>query len=90
MRPGTEDESYLYLDPRVKGDVDVAKLIQQQQGLLTRAPIRDAVAFVIGGGCYGEYQNLQMVANDRRTIIYGSTELLDPDSFLEQLGQLGN
>lgn len=89
MRPGTEDETYLYLDPRVKGDVDVAKLLHQQQGLIARAPIRDAVAFVIGGGCYGEYQNLQMVANDRRTISYGSTELLDPDSFLEQLGQLG-
>lgn len=85
MRPGTEDETYLYLDPKVNGDVNVAKL-----QALTRAPVREAVAFVIGGGCYGEYQNLQMVANERRKISYGSTELLDPDSFLEQLGQLGN
>lgn len=84
MRPGTEDESYLYLDPKVKGDVTVQKL----QGM-TRSTVREAIAFVIGGGCYSEYQNLQMVANDRRKISYGSTELLDPCSFLSQLGQLG-
>jgi len=84
MKPGTEDETYLYLDPKVKGDVDVAKL-----QTMTRSAVREAVAFVIGGGCYGEYQNLQMLANERRKISYGSTELLDPGSFLEQLGQLG-
>ena len=32
---------------------------------------------------------LQMVANDRRTISYGSTELLDAGEFLAQLAQLG-
>jgi hypothetical protein len=84
MKPGTEDENYLYLDPKVKGEVDVNKL-----QTMTRATVREAVAFVIGGGSYGEYQNLQMVANERRQISYGSTELLDPSSFLAQLGQLG-
>jgi hypothetical protein len=43
---------------------------------------------MIGGGCYAEFQNLQMVANERRTVSYGSTELLDPVKFLAQLGQL--
>jgi hypothetical protein len=84
MRPNTEDESYLYLDPKVKGDID---MIQLQS--ITRPPIRDVIAFIIGGGCYSEYQNLQMIAQDRRTITYGCTELLDPDSFVQQLGQLG-
>lgn len=84
MKPGTEDETYLYLDPKVKGDVDVAKL-----QTMTRATVREAIAFVIGGGCYGEYQNLQMVANDRRRISYGSTELLNASAFLSQVGQLG-
>jgi sec1 family domain-containing protein 1 len=84
MKPGSEDETYLYLDPRVKGDVNVAKL----QGM-TRSPVREAIAFVIGGGCYGEYQNLQMLANERRKISYGSTEIVDPELFLEQLGELG-
>lgn len=84
MIPDKEDESYLYLDPKVKGDVDVSKL-----QTMTRAPVREAIAFVIGGGCYGEYQNLQMLSNDRRKITYGSTEILNPEAFLEQLGQLG-
>lgn len=85
MRQGTEDEFYLYLDPKVKGDVNVSKL----QGM-TRGVVREAIAFVIGGGCYGEYQNLQMVANEKRRISYGSTELLNAEAFLKQLGQLGD
>jgi hypothetical protein len=84
MKPGSEDDDYLYLDPKVKGDVDVAKL-----RTMNRAPIREVTAFVIGGGCYAEYQNLQMVANERRTISYGSTQLVDSGEFLAQLGQLG-
>jgi hypothetical protein len=84
MKPQTEDDDYLYLDPRVKGDVNVAKL-----RLMNRAPIREVTAFVIGGGCYSEYQNLQLVANERRTISYGSTELVNAGEFLAQLGQLG-
>lgn len=83
MKPGTEDESYLYLDPKVKGDVDVFKL-----RTMSRAPVREVISFVIGGGCYGEYQNLQMLSTDRRKISYGSTEILDANSFLGQLGKL--
>jgi hypothetical protein len=84
MAQGSEDETYLYLDPKVKGDVDIHKL----RGM-NRAAIRNVICFVIGGGSYGEYQNLRMLANDRLQIGYGSTELLDAGSFLAQLGQLG-
>lgn len=84
MKLGTEDDDYLYLDPRVKGDVDVQKLRS-----MSRSPVHEATAFVIGGGCYAEYQNLQMVANERRTVSYGSTELMDAGEFLAQLGKLG-
>lgn len=84
FKPNSEDESFLYLDPKVRGEVDTVKLRSMQ-----RAPIREVVAFVVGGGCYAEYQNLQMVATDRRTISYGSTELIDAGEFLAQLGQLG-
>mmetsp|Transcript_30182 Transcript_30182/g.63574 ORF Transcript_30182/g.63574 Transcript_30182/m.63574 type:complete len:130 (-) Transcript_30182:416-805(-) len=83
MRPTTEDDDYLYLDPRVKGDVDVATLRNA-----TRAPVREAIAFMIGGGCYGEYQNLQMVANERRHVTYGSTEIVDPCTFMSHLSKL--
>lgn len=84
MKPNSEDDDYLYLDPRVSGDVDVARL-----RTMNRAPIREVTAFVVGGGCYSEYQNLQLVANERRTISYGSTELMDASQFLLQLSKLG-
>jgi sec1 family domain-containing protein 1 len=58
-----EDESFLYLDPKVKGDVDVTKLRAAASSDGHRAPIHRAVVFVIGGGCYGEYQNLQLIAS---------------------------
>lgn len=84
MKPGTEDEEYLYLDPKVRGgDVSLAALRN-----MTRAPVREVIAFMIGGGCYAEYQNLQMVANERRSVSYGSTELVDPCVFLGQLAKL--
>lgn len=83
MKPNTEDDEYLYLDPKVKGEVDVKAL-----KTMARAPVRQVITFVVGGGCYAEYQNLQMIANDRRFISYGSTEILSPCDFLKQLGQL--
>jgi len=85
MKPNTEDDEYLYLDPKVKGDIDVKALRN-----MTRAPVRDVIAFVIGGGCYSEYQNLQMIADERKTITYGSTELISPCEFLYQLGKLSS
>lgn len=91
QRPNTEDDTYLYLDPKVKGEISVTQL--RAQGV-ARAPVRDVVAFVIGGGCYAEYQNLQMISNSgsgesrQRNITYGSTELVNPSVFLTQLSQL--
>lgn len=128
MKNNTEDDEYLYLDPRVKGDIDIAKLKLSSgstsgavAGSIRRAPIKDVVCFVIGGGSYGEYQNLQMLAKSddeqgssvsntsvsvggnlrgsmtssssanskARSITYGSTEIMDAESFVSQLGQLG-
>ena len=83
MKPTSEDDEYLYLDPKVKGDVDVKALRN-----MTRAPVREAITFVMGGESYAEYQNLQLIANERRTITYGSTELLCPCEFLQQLRKL--
>jgi len=81
MRPNTEDDEYLYLDPHVRGDIDMASL----RNNVTRAPVREVIAFMIGGGCYGEYQNLQMVG---RNVTYGTTEMVDPGTFLNYLGKL--
>jgi hypothetical protein len=94
-----EDEAYLYLDPRARGDVDVSRLRAAAAAGMAggghRAPVRRAVVFVIGGGCYGEYQNLQLIAGPgsdgrgRRQVVYGSTEIVNSTAFLQQLGQLG-
>lgn len=53
---------------------------------------RTAIVFVVGGGNYTEYQNLQDYAakqTPRRTIIYGSTSICRPEEFAEELATLG-
>jgi len=98
QRSNTEDETYLYLDPKIGkgGEVDVKTAFRPNNSsssssalLLQRPPTRDVIAFMIGGGCYTEYQNLQMISNERRTVTYGSTEIVNPCVFLSQLAQLG-
>ncbi|RHY11693.1 hypothetical protein DYB36_000094 [Aphanomyces astaci] len=86
LRPNTEDESYLYLDPKIKagGGGQVPR---------QRTPFRDVIVFVIGGGNYNEYQNLQAYAKAQpathpRHVLYGCTELLTPNEFLAQLNQV--
>mmetsp|Transcript_14418 Transcript_14418/g.21154 ORF Transcript_14418/g.21154 Transcript_14418/m.21154 type:complete len:689 (-) Transcript_14418:228-2294(-) len=88
-RSGTEDDTYLYLDPKLRTkEVDVATL-----RTTPRAPIKQAIVFVIGGGCYSEYQNLQMIGGagggGNLDVVYGSTELMNPLQFVQQLSQLG-
>jgi len=53
-------------------------------------PFKDAIVFIIGGGNYVEYQNLQDYAKKLPTkkILYGSTELLNASQFLSQLSEL--
>ena len=47
--------------------------------------------FVVGGGSYVEYQNLMTYAvqHPDKKIVYGSSELLTSNDFLDQLNQLG-
>jgi sec1 family domain-containing protein 1 len=55
----------------------------------------EVIVFVVGGGCYTEYFNLQELRrcsvearNTLRNVVYGSTDLLDAEGFLQQLAQL--
>lgn len=76
-----EVEQMLYADPRAQ--------LSSQPKVTTQ--YKDAVVFVVGGGNYMEYQNLQGVvatAESGRTVTYGSTELCSPDSFVRQLARL--
>jgi len=82
----SDHEEYLYYDPKsVKGS-DPAKVPNN------RMQFQDAIVFVVGGGNYNEYQNLLEYANRQnppKTITYGTTELLTPQEFIDQLNTLG-
>ena len=96
IKPKSEDESFIYLDPKLgggkgakaKGDASVAPPAG-------RVPYTEAVVFMLGGGCYAEYQNLleaaaaKTAAGTSRSVIYGSTEMFNAEGFLTQLAKLG-
>ncbi|CAI9095476.1 OLC1v1031438C1 [Oldenlandia corymbosa var. corymbosa] len=55
-------------------------------------PFKEAIVFMIGGGNYVEYENLVGLARRQqpaRNIIYGATEILTGEEFVEQLAVLG-
>ena len=56
------------------------------------ASFKNAFVFVVGGGCYGEAHDVQRwaeKAEPRRTIVYGSTDMVNGKTFLDQLESLG-
>ncbi|RUS30570.1 Sec1-like protein [Jimgerdemannia flammicorona] len=81
-----ETDDYLYLDPKISRDASGGKVLKNNVGF------QEAIVFVVGGGNYVEYQNLQEYAlrqNIRKKITYGATDLLPPHAFLQQLAALG-
>ncbi|KAF9201583.1 Vesicle trafficking between the ER and Golgi [Haplosporangium sp. Z 27] len=89
MEPGggvnETNEDFLYFDPKVSRASN-AKMPR------TRTPFQEAIVFVVGGGNYVEYQNLNEYAQRqtiKKKITYGSTEVLNPKEFLQQLSALG-
>ncbi|KAF1334082.1 Sec1 family transporter sly1, partial [Globisporangium splendens] len=82
LRPNTEDETFLYLDPKIKSHGEVPR---------QRTPFREVMVFMIGGGNYNEYQNLMAYAKGQqpaRSVWYGCTELLSPEDFLQQINSI--
>jgi sec1 family domain-containing protein 1 len=85
-----EDESFLCLDPR---QVDNSPPM-----VSSGAKYSEVIVFVVGGGCYSEYFNLQelqkLKANSSigalRNIVYGCSELTSGDKFLIQLEKLAS
>lgn len=93
-RPCIEEDTFTFLDPRVKqGDTDSSSLTPLRG---PGARYSDVIVFVVGGGCYGEYYNLQDLVKSKsgaataalKNIIYGCSDLVDGDAFVEQLGKL--
>jgi len=78
-------ENYLYFDPKVQ------KKMRQTAIPRKNTPFKEAIVFVIGGGNYVEYLNLQDYAKKQpsKKIVYGSTELLNASQFIQQLREVG-
>lgn len=78
-------DNYIYIDPRIT------------RGSHTQKPKRQSynrsIVFVVGGGNYLEYQNLQEWAHSQihnpKKVVYGSTAITSPDDFLKEIATLG-
>jgi len=87
-RSSPETDDYRYFDPKLHRPQDNASAARNRQ------TFNDAIVFMIGGGNYIEYQNLQDYAKTRaptatKRIVYGCTELANASQFLQQLSKLG-
>ncbi|XP_037799503.1 sec1 family domain-containing protein 1-like [Penaeus monodon] len=90
LKNSEEEKEYKYFDPKMlrPGDGNVA-------GARTRTPFQESVVFVVGGGNYMEYNNLVNYAKKKagatnKKIIYGCTDVVNAEQFLNQLSKLGN
>ena len=89
-REAGDAERFVYLDPKT------GRKTRPPADARPRAPFRDALVFVVGGGCYAEYQNLQdwakraSASGPRVSVTYGCTELLAPTDLLQQFITLGS
>jgi hypothetical protein len=86
-RPDSEEaRQFIQLDP--KAGKKMSNQVRSNQ------PIKEAIVFVLGGGSFCEYENVQDFqrkhsATGLQSCIYGATEMLAPEQFLKQLATLG-
>ncbi|CAN3373535.1 hypothetical protein DIURU_001477 [Diutina rugosa] len=72
-------DNYVYFDPKTRGS-------KQPK----RSTYNESMVFMIGGANYYEYQNLQEWAEkSKKTVVYGGTDVIPPDEFLLECGELG-
>lgn len=83
VKPNPDTDSYCLFDPKAP-----AGRAQRPAG-----PFKEAIVFMIGGGNYLEYESLSCWASRAQPapkhIVYGATELLSGEAFLQQLAELG-
>lgn len=89
LKNSEEEKEYRYFDPKLLRPGDPSGATPR-----TRTPFQDAVVMVVGGGNYMEYGNLVSYARKKsgtsnKKIIYGCTDVVNPEQFLEQLTKLG-
>lgn len=76
-------DDYLYLDSKLRGGHSKPPKRQSYE---------ESIVFVVGGGNYLEYQNLQELAggqNPIKSIVYGSSDILSAEDFLAECTKLG-
>ena len=98
-----ESDEYLYFDPKIvrtgrAAGTSLAMGGGTVGGQKARQSFNEVIVFVVGGGSYLEYTNLQeyaarmraqQVGNAQmRRITYGSTEVLSPSQFVKVLSNL--
>ncbi|XP_071787195.1 sec1 family domain-containing protein 1-like [Asterias amurensis] len=90
VKSNQETDDYRYFDPKLLRVTDSSAIPRNKM------PFQDAIVFVVGGGNYIEYQNLNdyvksksSTAGSGKRITYGCSELFNADQFLKQLTHLG-
>lgn len=81
------DDEFLFFDPKASARAGAAGNAPRPG----RVSYQEAIVFMVGGGNYVEYQNLQELVKRQgsgKTITYGSTEILNAQAFLAQLAAL--
>ena len=88
-RSCAEASAFTYFDPRTARDAGMPDSAAGHK-------YSDVIVFVVGGGSYAEFFNLQELlkgkasgANALRSIMYGTSDLLSGGDFLDQLERLG-
>lgn len=85
-KPNPEIDSYLVLDPRAQ------RSSTGTSSSHLKGPFKEAIVFMIGGGNYVEYASLQELSlrqQPAKHVVYGTTEILTGEEFVEQLMLLG-
>lgn len=85
-KPNPEIDSYLVLDPRIQ------RSSAGTSSSHLKGPFKEAIIFMIGGGNYVEYASLQELSLRQQApkhVVYGTTEILTGEEFVEQLMLLG-
>jgi len=89
IKSSQETDDFRYFDPKLVRTVDSSVS-------RNRSPFNESIVFMVGGGNYIESQNLSDYCKSRslssgtnKHILYGCTELLNAQEFLQQLCDLG-
>ncbi|XP_053991543.1 sec1 family domain-containing protein 1-like isoform X2 [Hylaeus volcanicus] len=81
------DKEFIYTDPKME------QYLNSDTALVPRikSSFKQAILFTVGGGSYVESQTLKEIAKRTgKQILYGTTEFVTPEAFLEELEVLGS